>query len=355
MPGLSFLFKKPWHPARQDNQKQVFIKESTAQSQLEREAEAAKEVAKEEEMRSYERVGDLAERDPRTSSLKFMYAQPKADGDSASSSKASAPPPPVTASGEDDDDVRQFWLKLKGDTSDIWAGPKNVVRKQSALEKQLGIRTGEYLNRAQLEERHPRLKNAPVEGGAYTAHIQMNHKPFNDVVRNVKCVRCGEWGHIKGDRECSLLHEVSASDLARQRQEDPLNAMKRDEFLSEKQKLILCKAVQPKRMAGLHATTNQSADELVESDEEGESDPEGDFLATLSRREKKLLLRKLKMPDSSSSDSSSSDSSSSDSDSSSVGDNKHQKRRQGKNMSSSNKGSSKKIKKRLSEGHADQK
>lgn len=251
-------------------------------------------------MRSYERVGDLAERDPRTSSLKFMYAQPKADGDSASSSKASAPPPPVTASGEDDDDVRQFWLKLKGgpaggyegtascsepttardqpsaaaaDTSDIWAGPKNVVRKQSALEKQLGIRTGEYLNRAQLEERHPRLKNAPVEGGAYTAHIQMNHKPFNDVVRNVKCVRCGEWGHIKGDRECSLLHEVSASDLARQRQEDPLNAMKRDEFLSEKQKLILCKAVQPKRMAGLHATTNQSADELVESDEEGSPAP----------------------------------------------------------------------------------
>lgn len=69
----------------------------------------------------------------------------------------------------------------------------------------------------------------------------------------------------------------------------------------------------------------------------------------------KLSARLVQMPDSSSSDSSSSDNSSSDSDSCSVGDNKHQKRRQGKNMSSSNKGSSKKIKKRLSEGHADQK
>lgn len=321
MPGLSFLFKKPWHPARLDNQKTVFIKESTAKSRLEREAEAAKEVAKEEELRSYERVGDLAERDPRTSSLRFMYSQPKksVDSDTSHNSSASAPPPLVMGTGEDDDDVRKFWMRMKSGPdgeSASGAAPlpeysepgsyasesaiKILVRKQSALEKQLGIKVGEYLNKAQLEERHPRLKNAPVEGGAYTADIPMKHKPFNDLIRNVKCVRCGEWGHVRGDRECSLLHELSAIDLARQRQEDPLNAMRRDELLGEKQKLIFCKAVQSKgayanRNPGVLSNALAANDQLLESDEDGESDPEGDFLATLTRREKKLLMRKLQV------------------------------------------------------------
>lgn len=286
MPGLSFLFKKAWHPARLDNQKNVFIQENTARSRQEREAEAAKEVAKEEEIRMYERAGDVSERDPRASSLKFMYAQPKATGDSSSSRPAPAPPP-TAGTGDDDEDVKRFWSRLTGHEEDTpmapapagsavsshTAVPKNLVRQPTTLEKQLGIRPGEFLNKAQMEERHPRLKNAPVDGGAYTANIAMSHKPFNDLVRNVRCVRCGEWGHVRGDRECSLLHEVSAADLARQRQEDPLNSMHSDIYIKEKQKLVLRKAI-----AGKRPTNGISADkaslpvteQLIESDEEGE-------------------------------------------------------------------------------------
>ena len=36
MPGLSFLFKKKFHPARMDRQKEVFIAEQTAKDRRER-------------------------------------------------------------------------------------------------------------------------------------------------------------------------------------------------------------------------------------------------------------------------------------------------------------------------------
>lgn len=232
-----------------------------------------------------------------------MYAQPKSAGGSSGSGDREAGAAPQRHQGEadgaggedEDEDVKRFWRRIKGESSSCeavecvvlapasvtatgvgeGAGPRHQLRHQSALEKAAGIRPGEILNRAQLEERHPRLKNAPVQGGAYTADIPMTHKPFADLVRNVRCLRCGEWGHQLGDRECGLRHEVSAADLAMQRHNDPLNAMKRDELLEEKQKLILSKAAKLKQ-----ATTGASRgsgnsgilpanQQLVESDEEG--------------------------------------------------------------------------------------
>lgn len=77
MPGLSFLLKKGWHPNTMENQKKLFMAQQEAEERLKREEEAAKEVAKEREMQQYEKMGDISARDPRTSSLQFMYAQPK--------------------------------------------------------------------------------------------------------------------------------------------------------------------------------------------------------------------------------------------------------------------------------------
>jgi hypothetical protein len=248
-------------------------------------------------------------------------------------------PPPDTSTGGEDEDVKKFWRKLRGEdiaameeaSDDAPSGPiaptgdtyreRNIskqsaeatgnkdkhFKKNSALDKAVGNKARDVLNSEQMAERHPRLRNAPVEGGAYTGNIRMNHKPFCDIVRNVQCVRCGEWGHQRGDRECSLLHEVSAATLASQRQMDPLNAMKMDDVAQEKQSLILCKAAMSRlgssasmagAMAGGGGQTQKlySNQSFVESDDEGgESDPEGDFLATLTKTEKKLLLKKLQV------------------------------------------------------------
>lgn len=79
MPGISFLFKKSWHPQSLENQKKLFTAEQDEVRKIQREQEAAAEVAKEKELSLYEKMGDMEARDPRQSSLKFMYSQPKSE------------------------------------------------------------------------------------------------------------------------------------------------------------------------------------------------------------------------------------------------------------------------------------
>ncbi len=60
MPGISFLFKKRFHPARIDNQKKLFIVEQSAASLALREKEAAEEARKERELLDYETIAKKA-------------------------------------------------------------------------------------------------------------------------------------------------------------------------------------------------------------------------------------------------------------------------------------------------------
>lgn len=50
-------------------------------------------------------------------------------------------------------------------------------------------------------------------------------KPFGVEIRNVKCARCGTFGHQSGDRECPLKDSITPSEEARQRRDDPLTAI----------------------------------------------------------------------------------------------------------------------------------
>lgn len=50
-------------------------------------------------------------------------------------------------------------------------------------------------------------------------------KPFGVEVRNVKCLRCGNYGHQSGDRECPLKDVIMPSEESRLKRDDPLNAI----------------------------------------------------------------------------------------------------------------------------------
>lgn len=71
------------------------------------------------------------------------------------------------------------------------------------------------------EEEFAVLKNAPrLETG-----VAGRVKPFAVEVRNVKCVRCGNYGHQSGDRECPLKDAIMPNDENRLKRDDPLTAI----------------------------------------------------------------------------------------------------------------------------------
>lgn len=48
-------------------------------------------------------------------------------------------------------------------------------------------------------------------------------KPFAIEIRNVKCAKCGAFGHQSGDRECPLKDVITPSEVERLKRNDPLN------------------------------------------------------------------------------------------------------------------------------------
>uniref|UniRef100_A0A7N0V571 Zinc knuckle domain-containing protein n=1 Tax=Kalanchoe fedtschenkoi TaxID=63787 RepID=A0A7N0V571_KALFE len=71
------------------------------------------------------------------------------------------------------------------------------------------------------EEEFEVLKNAPkMDTG-----IQGRAKPFGIEIRNVKCLRCGNFGHQSGDRECPLKDVIMPNEEKRLQRDDPLNAI----------------------------------------------------------------------------------------------------------------------------------
>lgn len=87
------------------------------------------------------------------------------------------------------------------------------VDNRTNLEKAVGrrIKSGD-LTLTQQMERFPMLKNAPMvlqkpkDGEQQQSNdvAGLNFKPLGQVLRNVKCMSCGKWGHSKGDRECEV-------------------------------------------------------------------------------------------------------------------------------------------------------
>ncbi|ETK80043.1 hypothetical protein, variant [Phytophthora nicotianae CJ01A1] len=271
--SLQFLGQKSWHPASKANQKRIWVAEQQAKEREEREQQRAKEVRKAAEALQAQQAaaasGDVAAaRRVASAQVNFLYAAP--------------PGLPETTKAEDqkqqkeeDEAVREFRRRAerRGDS------------QRSKLERYVGRRAEETLTIKDQVERFPILKDAPVEG-KYTETIKVNFNPLGLRLRNVRCIRCGEWGHQSGDRECKL-RDQNPNDATRQRWEDPVTEI--NKLKSAKQDLVFRRGALPLEM---QETTAQGF-EILQSDDDVEA-AEDAFLATLSTKQKKKLMKKLK-------------------------------------------------------------
>jgi len=140
-----------------------------------------------------------------------------------------------------------------------------------------------YINKDLISdvEKFPMLKHAPTEGN-YTENVKVKHKPFGIELRNVKCTKCGEYGHTNIDRECPLFG-ISRVDADRLNREDPLQQMKNNSMMPEDE--------DPSEK--YHQEEEAMIDYFVR-DDGIISEEIYEILATMSSEDKKKLYKKYK-------------------------------------------------------------
>ncbi|GAY46268.1 hypothetical protein CUMW_095700 [Citrus unshiu] len=203
----SYLNQKPWHPLSYPNQRRKWIAEQMHSQRQRRTEEVTREYAQEQEF--FRQTSLISKKDKEKmetmQAVSFMYVRPP--GYNAESAKAAE---------------LEEGRKKQGDSSQEPASnPMQPESKPVAEEKKKSRPKDVFGRPLPTEEEFEILKNAPrLETGA-PARV----KPFGVEVRNVKCLRCGNFGHQSGDRECPLKDAIMPNEESRLKRDDPLTAI----------------------------------------------------------------------------------------------------------------------------------
>ncbi|KAH7834360.1 hypothetical protein Vadar_015173 [Vaccinium darrowii] len=205
----NFLNQKPWHPLSYPNQRRKWIAEQTHAQRQRRAEEVSREFAQEQEFFRQAALVSKKEKEKLETmkAVSFMYVRPP--GYNAESAKAAE---------ISDEKMQHEGPSLDGESSSM---PLDAISNQSRDEKKKKVPKDVFGRALPTEEQFEILKNAPrLETGA-PARV----KPFAVEVRNVKCLRCGTYGHQSGDRECPLKDAIMPNEESRLKRNDPLTAM----------------------------------------------------------------------------------------------------------------------------------
>jgi hypothetical protein len=190
-----FLHTKGFHPANVTNQKEVWMAEQKA---LSAKKDAEQRVVQLKEERSADELAKAAGRV--SGAMAFMYK-----------------PPPGLKEAEERMVEKQKQAEAKA------AREKDLQKMQQAgIANRLDLDTSfrKPVTEAELREFHG-LGKAPLVG-EYAKDMSVTIKPFNKLMRNIRCAKCGQPGHQAIDRECPLFDAKSAEDQQRSERLDPM-------------------------------------------------------------------------------------------------------------------------------------
>lgn len=209
----SYLNQKPWHPLSYPNQRRKWIAEQTHAQRDRRAQEVAREFAQEQEFFRQTALISKKEKEKveMMKAVSFMYVRPP--GFNAESAKAA----------EIADERRRLEQDSPSHDGPSTAMlPESVAGRNHPGEERKKPRPKDVFGRPlPTEEEFEVLKNAPRLETGVPARV----KPFGVEVRNVKCVRCGNYGHQSGDRECPLKDVIMPNEESRLKRDDPLTAI----------------------------------------------------------------------------------------------------------------------------------
>ncbi|XVF52147.1 hypothetical protein PTKIN_Ptkin04bG0241300 [Pterospermum kingtungense] len=213
----SYLNQKPWHPLSYPNQRRKWIAEQTQAQRMRRSDEVAREYAQEQEFFRQTALISKKEKEKveMMKAVSFMYVRPP--GYNAESAKAA----------EIADERRRVEPNNTAedqsmDVPSTAMPPESLPDRDPIGEEKKKPRPKDVFGRPlPTEEEFEVLKNAPrLETG-----VAGRVKPFGVEVRNVKCLRCGNYGHQSGDRECPLKDAIMPNEESRLKRDDPLTAI----------------------------------------------------------------------------------------------------------------------------------
>ncbi|XP_031123800.1 uncharacterized zinc finger CCHC domain-containing protein At4g19190 [Ipomoea triloba] len=209
----SFLNQKPWHPLSYPNQRRKWIAEQTHSQKERRAEEISREYAQEQDFFRQTALVSKKEKEKleMMKAVSFMYVRPPGYN-------------PESAKAAEVEDERKKQEQVGTSQSPTAEGASNSKKPESMppIEEKKKPRPKDVFGRLlPTEEQFEVLKNAPrLETGA-PARV----KPFAIEIRNVKCVRCGNFGHQSGDRECPLKDAIMPNEESRLKRDDPLTAI----------------------------------------------------------------------------------------------------------------------------------
>ncbi|GLJ12068.1 hypothetical protein SUGI_0183240 [Cryptomeria japonica] len=209
----SYLNQKPWHPLSYPNQKRKWIAEQTHAQKERRSQEVAREFAQEQDF--FRQTAAISKKEKEKvevmKAVSFMYMRPP--GYNAESAKAAEIADERKKLGVNNDQEDSIPSASGG------GGKGHIVAKDGLTEEKRKSQPKDIFGRPlPTEEEFEVLKNAPrLETG-----LPVRVKPFGVEIRNVRCVRCGTYGHQSGDRDCLLRDMIMPNEESRLKRDDPL-------------------------------------------------------------------------------------------------------------------------------------